>query len=70
MRYSDHAIEHLRDRRFTTSDVLAVIANKTRGVYEPLVRDRRVHFGYSADGRLLNVVTDKAVTIVISVIEQ
>jgi hypothetical protein len=70
VQYSEHALRHLTDRFFTKTEVEAVIANPTRGIYEPKARDRREHFGYAADGRLLNVVTNKAVTVVISVIEQ
>ena len=70
MRYSDHAREHLTDRNFTEVEVEGVIANPTRGVHSPSARDRKEHFGYATDGRLLNVVTNRAATVVISVIEQ
>ena len=70
MRYSDRALGHLVDRGFTKAAVEAVVARPARGIYLPKARDRREHFGYAADGRLLNVVTDRAVTVVISVVEQ
>lgn len=70
MQYSDHARAHLADRDFTEADVEAVIASPARGVYLPVARNRKEHFGYASDGRLLNVITNRAVTIVISVVEQ
>ena len=70
MRYSDHAWDNMVDRQFTEDEVREVIANPRRGTYEPIARDRREHYGFAADGRLLNVVTNKAGTVVITVIEQ
>ena len=70
MRYSDHARERLRDRHFTEADVAAVVENPVRGVFLPTTRDRKEHFGFAADGRPLNVITDRAVTIVITIVEQ
>ena len=70
MQYSEYALGRLAERCLTKAEVEGVIANPSRGIYEPRGRDRREHFGYAADGRRLNVVTDRAVSVVISVIEQ
>jgi hypothetical protein len=38
--------------------------------YVPSSRDRIEHYGHAADGRLLNVVTNRAETVVLTVVEQ
>ena len=58
------------ERNFDESDVKAVLANPVRGTYEPAKRDRIEHFGYATNGRLLNVVTNRSKTVVITVVEQ
>jgi hypothetical protein len=69
-RYSDHAKLQMIDRQFTEAEVEAVIVNPERGVNLPKVRDRKEHLGYAADGRPMNVVTNRAETVVITVVEQ
>lgn len=70
MRYSVHAQENMIERNFSKADVEAVLAKPTRGTYIPPKRDRIEHYGHAADGRVLNVVTDRAEAIVITVVEQ
>lgn len=57
-------------REITAVDVELVVGKPARGVYEPPRRDRREHYGYAADGRAINVVTNRAETVVITVVEQ
>jgi hypothetical protein len=70
MRYSGHALIRMAERGISPSDVERTIAEPLRGRYEPKLRDRREWYGYTADGRFITVVTNRAVTIVISVFEQ
>jgi hypothetical protein len=70
VRYSDHAKLQMIDRQFAEAEVEAVIANPERGVYLPKIRDRKEYLGYAADGRPINVVTNRAETAVITVVEQ
>lgn len=70
MRYSDHALEKMLERSVTEAEVLAIIANPVRGVYDPPQRDRREHFGYANGGRPVDVITNRAVTVVITVVLQ
>jgi hypothetical protein len=60
----------MRARGVSERDVEAVICAPTRGVYEPNLRDRREHFGYARDGRPLCVVTNRAGTVVVTVVWQ
>jgi hypothetical protein len=69
--YSDRANDMMLERNFTEADVAQAVANPARGTYAPPARDRLDHFGYALDGRLLNVVvTNRAETTVITVVEQ
>jgi hypothetical protein len=47
-----------------------IVANPTRGMFEPPARDIIEHFGYAADGRALNVVTNRAEDLIITIVEQ
>ncbi|MEA2664810.1 MAG: hypothetical protein QOI11_1754 [Candidatus Eremiobacteraeota bacterium] len=60
----------MSERAFSEGDVEAVLASPVRGTYVPAARDRAEHYGYAGDGRLLNVVTNRARTVVITVVEQ
>jgi len=60
----------MAERRYTRAEVEAVVENPARGRFAPPARDIIEHFGYAADGRLLNVVTNRAQTLVITVIDQ
>jgi hypothetical protein len=70
MRYSGHALMRMAQRGISRTDVERTIAAPFRGRYEPKLRDRREWYGYAEDCRLITVVTNRAVTIVISVLEQ
>ncbi|HEX3549992.1 MAG TPA: DUF4258 domain-containing protein [Candidatus Elarobacter sp.] len=70
MTYTDHARAQMTDRGVTVADVEAVTKNPVRGTYSPVRRDRREHFGYAADGRKLNVVTNRKGDVVITVVLQ
>ena len=60
----------MAERRYTRAEVEAVVANPARGRFAPPARNAIEHFGYAADGRLLNVVTNRAETLGITVIDQ
>ncbi len=66
----EHAKEQMAARNCDAATVEQIIANPVRGTYAPVKRDRTEHFGNHADGRAINVVTNKAVTVVITVVEQ
>ena len=51
------------------ADVERVVVYPFRGRYQPKVRDRSEQYGFSSEGRLLTVVTNRAVTVVITVID-
>ncbi len=70
MQYSGHAEDRISEYGLTKAEVESIVQNPVRGVYSPLLRDRREHFGYAADGRPMNVVTNRAATIVITVVPQ
>jgi hypothetical protein len=70
MRYTVHAEQKMAERAIGRNEVESIVANPSRGIYEPLKRDRREHYGYAADGRSVNVVTNRAETVVITVVEQ
>lgn len=52
------------------AEVEAAVAKPVRGRYAPLNRDRVEHFGFTADGRPLNVVTNRSGAVVITVVLQ
>jgi hypothetical protein len=54
-------------RNISEADVERIVANPTRGTF---ARDIIEHFGYAADGRALNVVTNRAEDFIITVVEQ
>ncbi len=60
----------MSERAFSEADVEAVLASPVRGTYAPAQRNRVEHYGYAAGGRLLNVVTNRARSVVITVVEQ
>ncbi len=68
--YTDHARDQMRDRTCSEAEVEHIIANPARGTYAPRVRDRIEHYGFASDGRAINVVTNRAKTVVITVVEQ
>ncbi len=70
MRYSGHAEDRISEYGLTKAEVEAIVQNPVRGIYSPLLRDRREHFGYAAEGRPMNVVTNAAVTVVITVVPE
>ncbi len=57
-------------RNVTAADVERMVANPTRGTFAPPARDIIEHFGYAFDGRALNVVTDRAKDLIITIVEQ
>jgi hypothetical protein len=57
-------------RNVSQADVERIVANPTRGTFTPPARDIIEHFGYAADGRSINVVTNRAENLIISVVEQ
>ena len=57
-------------RNIAEADVERTLANPARGTFEPPARDIIEHFGYAADGRALNVVTNRAKTLIITIVEQ
>ena len=67
MQYSRHAREQMLKRGFAAADIEAVITNPARGTNAPPARDAIEHFGYAADGRPMNVVTNRTRTLVITV---
>lgn len=70
MRYSTHARKRMIDRTVTEAEALAILANPGRGTFAPPGRDVIEHFGNLADGRPINVVTNRARTLVITIIVQ
>ncbi|MEA2721638.1 MAG: hypothetical protein QOJ39_3502 [Candidatus Eremiobacteraeota bacterium] len=70
MRYSGHAEDRIAEYQLTKAEVAAIVQNPVRGIYSPMMRDCREHFGYAADGRPMNVITNAAATIVITVVPQ
>jgi hypothetical protein len=69
VRYSVHAEQKMVERGISKGDVEQIIANPTRGTYEPPERDRREHFGHAADGSAIDVLTNRVKTVVITVIQ-
>jgi hypothetical protein len=57
------------ERSITKVDVEEIIANPSRGTYEPPNRDRREHYRHAADGSAINVITNRAKTVVITAVE-
>jgi uncharacterized protein YuzE len=49
----------MRAHGLTEPEVESAIDDPRRGTYEPAQRDRREHFGFAADGRPMNVVTNR-----------
>jgi hypothetical protein len=70
MRYTTHAEQKMAERNITQAEVEVVVANPERGKFDPPARDRREHFGYTSDRRPLNVVTNRAATVVITLVLQ
>ncbi len=60
----------MMERGYTKGEVEQVVANPSRGRWAPPARDVIEHFGYASNARLLNVVTNRDETLVISVIDQ
>jgi hypothetical protein len=60
----------MSEHGLTREDVEAIVRDPVRGVYRPVLRDRREHYGYALDGRPMNVVTNAAVTVVITVVPE
>ncbi len=67
LRYSAHAIEKMRSDSVFEEDVEGTIDWPIRRGWS--YERRIVHFGYTSDGRLINVVTDASETYVITVID-
>ena len=70
MRYSIHAEQKMVERRIPKVDVEQIIANPSRGTYEPPERDRREYYGRGADGSAIDVFTNRAKTVVITVVQR
>jgi hypothetical protein len=70
MRYSAHAEERMSQYGITKTEVEAIVANPTRGRYAPAFKSSIEHFGYAADGRPFNAVTDRAASFVITVVPE
>lgn len=71
--YRPHATRRCRQLRLTHADVVGIITNPVRGTYEPKGGPRlgtRNYYGYSLDGREIGVVTNLAVTVVITVFDE
>jgi hypothetical protein len=60
----------MAERKFTDQDILGTIANPARGINRPSYRNVVEHFGFAADGRPINVVTNLKRTVVITVVDQ
>ena len=60
----------MSERSISEADVESTLKNPARGRYQPPVIDRLESFGYTLDGRRLNVITNRAVTVVISVVDE
>ncbi len=67
LEYSPHAREKMSTDGISESDVEGTVDWPTRR--NRTYYGRIQHFGYSGDGRLINVVTDKSETYVITVID-
>ncbi len=70
MDYSNHARIRMGRRNVSQADVERIVEQPTRGTFRSPGRDIIEHFGYAADGRALNVVTNCAEDLVITVVEQ
>jgi hypothetical protein len=57
----------MRERYVSEQEILEIISMPT-SLYRPRVRDRIEHFGAARDGRRVYVVTNRARTVVISVV--
>jgi hypothetical protein len=57
------------ERNIPKVDVEQIIANPSRGTYEPPYRDRQEHYKHATDGSTINVLTNRAKTVVITVAE-
>ncbi len=68
--YTTHAQDQMLARDYSKNDVEQAIANPVRGTYAPPTRDRKEHFGTTTDGRAINVVTNRAGNVVITVVGQ
>lgn len=49
MRYSGHAEDRMSEYGLAEAEVEAIVQNPIRGVYRPMLRDRREHYGYALD---------------------
>jgi hypothetical protein len=58
--YTAHAKDQMLARDYSKSDVEQALADPVRGTFAPPARNRIEHFGYTAEGRIINVVTDRA----------
>jgi uncharacterized protein YuzE len=68
--HTTHARDQMLARNYSESDVEQALANPVRGTFAQPARNRIEHFGCTADGRIINVVTDRAEAVVITVVEQ
>jgi hypothetical protein len=67
LRYSAHARKRMVTREITEDDVEGIIAYPIR---RSVTHHKVIHTGYSGDGRLLAVVTDRTETFVFSVVDK
>jgi hypothetical protein len=70
VRYSVHAERRIAQYGVSAAEVEAIVTNPTRGRYIPNVKGTIEHFGYAADGRPMNVVTDDKERFVITVVPE
>jgi hypothetical protein len=70
VRYSIHAEQKMVERGIPKVDVEQIIVNASRGTYEPPERDRREYYGRGADGSAIDVFTNRAKTVVITVVQR
>lgn len=68
MFFSGHARQRMVERNFSEEDVCAIIAAPD-STYGPTERARIEHYGRTADGRAITVVTNAERTVVVTVID-
>jgi hypothetical protein len=70
MRYSDHAKQRMQQYGISEAEVEGIISRHQRGEWKPSERDITEHFDFAADGRAFNVVTNRAESIVVTVVPE
>lgn len=70
MRYSHHARIRMTRLKLSDHEIDEAIASPKRGRYLPIARDTIERFHTTTTDPQINVVTDRAKTVVITVVEQ